>query len=228
MRKPYLSKLISVGEFEVFIVDGSYVRKNLNEEFTNFGQHFRFKFIPKKEFWLDKEFSPGEFTFYINHLITEYFLMSRGMNYKKAIIKADSSEQKERMKSSYFLKYKKNYRKNLLKGIHKKLLKKYSSDNLKVWVVNGELVRDFYFIDFTEGGHDKVYNFVPKGEIWLDDDLSKRERKFVLLHEVHERNLMLKGLKYPEAHHSSSIIEHKCRKYPFLLNRYLRKEFKNT
>ena len=104
-------------------------------------------------------------------------------------------------------------------------MKKYSSNKIKVWVVDGELVRDKYFIDFTEGGHEFVYKFVPKGEVWLDDDLSKRERKFILLHEVHERNLMSKGFKYPEAHHSSSVIEHYCRRRPWKIKKHLRREF---
>jgi Mn-dependent DtxR family transcriptional regulator len=80
-----------------------------------------------------------------------------------------------------------------------------------VWVIRGDLVRDFYFIDFTEGGHDKVYHFVPEKEVWLDDDLNPRERKFVLLHELHERHLMSQGWPYHKAHRSASEIEHYCR-----------------
>ena len=59
-------------------------------------------------------------------------------------------------------------------------IKKYSGA-VKVWIIQGGLVRSLYFIHFTEGGHDLVYpHFVPKNEVWLDDDLSPGERKFVL------------------------------------------------
>ncbi|NCN87069.1 hypothetical protein GW932_04500 [archaeon] len=224
MKKLYVSKIKSVLGFDIFYVDGNYIRKNINEEFTNFGEHFRFKFIPKKEFWIDKEYSPSEVDFYVSHMIVEYHLMEKGLSYSMAIDKADLVEEKERKKSKYFLKAKKK-RGNFVDMIHKKLLKKYSEGNLKVWVVDGELVRDKYFIDFTEGGHDKVYSFIPANEIWIDNDLSFRERKFVLLHEVHERNLMAEGMNYSHAHHSSSIIEHFCRRHPRKTKNYLKKEF---
>jgi len=39
--------------------DGKYIRDNVEEEFTNYGQHYQFRFIPR---WIliDKERSPGE------------------------------------------------------------------------------------------------------------------------------------------------------------------------
>ncbi len=117
--------------------------------------------------------------------------------------------------------------KETAESVHKRLLKKYSK-KLKVWIVDGRLVRDIFFIDFTEGGHDKVYPFIPAGEIWLDDDLTLREIKFVLLHEIHERNLMVQGEHYHSAHESSSEIEYFCRKNPKLLDRYLKREFRKA
>ncbi len=73
-------------------------------------------------------------------------------------------------------------------------------------------MRDLFYVDFTEGGHEFVYDFVPKGEVWIDNDLGPAERAFVILHELHERNLMAKGMHYDSAHLSSSIIEYKCRR----------------
>jgi hypothetical protein len=57
------------------------VRENLDEEFTNFGQHYRFHFIPINEFWLDQQHAPGEEQFFIDHLLVEYRLMRYGMDY---------------------------------------------------------------------------------------------------------------------------------------------------
>ena len=43
-------KLINkIGDFEIYLVDGSVIRKNIDPDFTNFGQHYRFDFIPEKE-----------------------------------------------------------------------------------------------------------------------------------------------------------------------------------
>ncbi len=227
MKKPYIRKFRDVGAFSVWIVDGKYVRSYIDEEFTNFGQHFRFKFIPKNEFWIDKENSGDESRFFIDHLLLENSLMKSGVKYKKAIETADLKEKKERSKSSFYkrnVKLERKHDKKLIKRIHKSLLRRYSNERIKVWVVNGELVRDLFFIDFTEGGHDKVYKFVPMNEIWIDDDLSKEELKFVLLHELHERNLMSKGEKYEKAHYSASEIEYHCRHHPKEIDKKLKEE----
>jgi hypothetical protein len=96
---------------------------------------------------------------------------------------------------------------------------------LKVWIVKGSLF-EIVLCNFTEGGHDLVYKFIPKNEIWLDDDVSPLERKFILLHEIHERNLMAKKWSYDKAHASSSKIEYQCRKNRRLLNKFLERELK--
>lgn len=40
-----LKKIGQRGRISIWIVDGSYVRTNIDEEFTNFGQHYRFTYI---------------------------------------------------------------------------------------------------------------------------------------------------------------------------------------
>lgn len=80
---------------------------------------------------------------------------------------------------------------------------------LKVWLVNGQRIRDSLFIDFTMGGHDIVYpTLVPKGEVWLDANMNVKDREATLLHELTERALMLeKGLTYERAHDKASARE---------------------
>ena len=85
---------------------------------------------------------------------------------------------------------------------------------MSVWIVNGRFVRSVFDIDFTEGGHDHVYEFVPANEVWIDDAIVEKERGFVLLHELHERNRMEAGLPYSQAHAESSHIEFQCRHHP--------------
>jgi hypothetical protein len=141
------------------------------------------------------------------------------MSYDKALEKADEREQKERKRSAYF----RRVRKHKDRALHERLLKSYSG-KVQVWIINGEMVRDIYFIDFTEGGHHKIYPWIPKQEVWLDDDLGPRERKFVLLHELHERYLMTQGWPYHRAHRGASEIEHHCRTHPRDLDAKLRIE----
>lgn len=238
MKKPYLKLCRKIHQFEVWIVDGEFVRDNIDEEFTNFGQHYHFKFIPKNEFWIDKEHGLGsEIHYFIDHLLVEHRLMSRGLSYGKALDKADLIEKRERHKSKLF----KKVQKHPLKMVRRKLLKSYSG-KIDIWLVNGESVRDEYYVDFTEGGHDLVYHFIPRREVWIDDDLSAKERKFILLHELHERNLMSKSLKrkkkrifgkeletvYLKAHHSSSEIEYFCRHHPKQLDKKIMAEIEKS
>jgi hypothetical protein len=227
MKKPYIKKYDRIGDILIWIVDGRYVRKRIDEEFTNFGQHYRFRFIPRNEFWIDREYGPGEEQFFIDHLLVEHRLMAGGMPYDNALEKADAVERKERRKSEMIRQVTALGRPSNIDSIHKKPLKKYSG-RVKVWIVRGELVRSLYFIDFTEGGHDRVYHFVPKNEVWLDDDLSPGDRKFVLLHELHERHLMTLGWPYNKAHRSASRIEYHCRAHPGELEENIRKEMDNN
>lgn len=89
-----------------------------------------------------------------------------------------------------------------------------SVTGLTVYVVDGEHVRNELDIDFTCGGNEAVYpNYVPKGEIWLDNSLSALDRTATLLHEIVERNLMIdKGWSYDRAHDAASAAERPFRK----------------
>ncbi|MFA5857330.1 MAG: hypothetical protein WC867_08260 [Candidatus Pacearchaeota archaeon] len=222
--KPYIKKIRKISNFDVWYIDGEYVRKYIETDFTNFGQHFRFKFIPKNEFWIDKEYSVKETRFFIDHLLIENRLMMEGKKYEFAITRGDKIEKRERDKLKKNISLKKIKDSEILvKKIHKKLLKNYSNE-VKVWIVRGDRIRYLYNIDFTEGGHDKVYKFVPKGEIWIDDELSNKELKFVLLHEAYERNLMNKGFTYEKAHSAALKIEYYCRHNIKETDKILKKE----
>ncbi len=225
--RPYLQKYAQIEDIAVWIVDGPYVRENLDEEFTNFGQHYAFRFIPRDEFWLDRENCPGEAGFFVDHLLVEHRLMAGGMDYIHALEKGDAAETAERnrtapVRDGEALRAAKGEA-ALVAKMHKELLAEFSGA-VKVWIVDGEWVRDFYDIDFTEGGHDKVYKFIPAGEVWIDDDVTPAERKFILLHELHERSLMDKGWTYPKAHRDSSRVEFECRRHPEKLDARLREE----
>jgi hypothetical protein len=225
--RPYLQKYAQIEDVAVWIVDGPYVRENLDEEFTNFGQHYVFPFIPRDEFWLDRQNVPGEEQFFIDHLLVERRLMAGGMDYDHALDKGDAAEKAERSRTALAREGEALRAANgdaaLVAKIHKELLAEYSG-GLIVWVVDGELVRDLDYIDFTEGGHDKVYAFVPSKEVWIDDDVSPAERKFILLHELHERNLMDRGWTYEKAHRDSSRIEFESRRHPETVDARLKAE----
>ncbi|MGA3245188.1 MAG: hypothetical protein ABSE41_11260 [Bacteroidota bacterium] len=213
LKPPYIKKVGQRGNITIWVVDGTYVRTHLDEEFTNYAQHYGFKCVPENEFWLDHEASEDEQQFFIDHLLVEYELMKKGMPYDDALEAADKKERSEREKSGDVKKVAVGRGLADPSKVHIKLWKTLES-GVKVWIVDGRLVRSVFDVDFTEGGHDHVYEFVPHDEVWIDNDLEEIERPYVLLHELHERNLMAKGWPYSKAHNDSSKLEYHCRHHP--------------
>jgi hypothetical protein len=213
-KPPYLEELQAHGNLQVWAVDGAYIRGHIDEEFTNFGQHYRYPYIPQNEFWIDREAAPDEQRFFIDHLLVEHRLMAQGVPYEKALVEADKEERKERRRAGD-LRRVTGGGKTLPDGrqVHVRLWKKLES-GVAVWLVDGRLVRSVFDIDFTAGGHDYVYEFVPEGEVWIDNDIDEKERGYVLVHELHERNRMAAGWPYSKAHADSSRLEYRCRHHP--------------
>jgi hypothetical protein len=214
LKLPYLKKMTERGNLTVWEVDGAYIRGHTDEEFTNFGQHYRFPYIPKNELWIDREADSDEQRFFIDHLLVEHRLMAHGMPYNQAIEAADKAERAERRRAGDGRRLS-HGGKELPDGaaVHQRLWK-HLENGLSVWIVDGRLVRSVFDIDFTAGGHDYVYEFVPENEVWIDNDIVQDERGYVLLHELHERNRMAQGWPYSKAHAESSKVEYRCRHYP--------------
>jgi hypothetical protein len=224
-RKPYIRKIRRISNITVWLVDGEYTRKNICEDFVNYAHHYNLKFIPKNEFWIAAGVSEQEMQYYIDRLLVEYRLLKAGVNYFEAMKKATLAEKRERSKSEIMKKLaggRKSDR-GLVTKVRRRLLKKYSG-RVRVWLVNGELVRDLLFIDFGGGGHDRVYNFVPDNEVWIDDDIRPSERKFIILHELRERNLMSGGMDYPHAHRNATEIEDHARHHTKKAMKAIREE----
>jgi hypothetical protein len=195
-KLPYLQRDDKRGDYQVWIVDGAYIRGHIDEEFTNFGQHYRYPYIPEKEFWIDREAEHDERLFFIEHLLVEHDLMEKGASYADALTKADLVERRERRRSGDVRKV--THQGKDLPDVRmvRELLWKRLENGVSVWVVNGRLVRSAFDIDFTAGGHDHVYEFVPAGEVWIDDAIEE------------------KGLPYSQAHPESSRLEFRCRHHP--------------
>ncbi len=220
---PYVELLQKKRDLEVWIVDGTYVRKNIAEEFSNFGHHVTYKEIPQNELWIDVAHSPQEYKFYIHHMMVERGLTARGADYEKARKAANREERKLRLRTHDVRQVMQGDRPPNPDAVHERLWKKLSN-GLEVWYVKGRLVRSVYDVEFTQGGHEHVYEFVPKDEIWVDNDVHEDERGFVIFHELHERNLMEKGADYEKAHEESSRRERYYRTHPAELHEALAEE----
>ena len=85
---------------------------------------------------------------------------------------------------------------------------------LSVYLVSGVSVRNNTDIDFTCGGNEAVYpSYVPPGEIWLDDAAGPLDRTATALHEIVERDQMMRfGKSYDDAHEVASATERPFRR----------------
>ncbi len=229
LPKPYLRKYGESGGSAVWIVDGSYIRRWLDPDFTNFGHHLRDACVPAGEYWIDVEQSPGEAEFFIRNMRVDERLLRRRVPRRLARLFAERAELNMRLKSPRFRRLKRVMtEEQRLARVRQKLIARHGR-RLKLWLVDGMLVRTWYRIPFTQGGHDHVYKFVPRGEVWIDDDLTPAERPLVILHELHERALMARGVGYDprgdsgpdSAHGSALVVERACRRKPALLAGHL-------
>ena len=89
-REPRIERAGSRNGLTAWLVDGSWVRKNIDEEFSNFGHHYTYDEIPKGELWLDSETDPDERRFYLSHMRREYRLRERGIDEETARKRANA------------------------------------------------------------------------------------------------------------------------------------------
>ncbi len=90
---------------------------------------------------------------------------------------------------------------------------------LTVIYVRGDIVRQWIDPAFIFGGHDLIYPYIPRGEVWIDIRQDPREIRFTLGHELHEREKMRRLLRrgidrkkaYAIAHKSATDIERELR-----------------
>ena len=214
-RKPYLKKICRVARIEVWLVDGEYIRKNICEDFVNYDHHFHLPLIPRNEFWISKDTAEDEVIFYIIRMFAEHRFISSGATYNEASGRAAAIERRERGKSELVKKIENSCggKEKPLKKVYRCLIKKYGN-GIAVWLVSGDLVRSLIYTDFAGGGHDRVYHFIPENQVWIDDDIRPEERKFIILHEIHERSLMSRGMNYPHAHKEATEVEDFFRHHP--------------
>lgn len=78
---------------------------------------------------------------------------------------------------------------------------------LTICTVDGSIVRTYLDTEFVLGGHDLIYPYIPKNEVWVEEKMDPREIPFVRTHELEERNLMQQGATYDIAHEYALMME---------------------
>jgi hypothetical protein len=83
---------------------------------------------------------------------------------------------------------------------------------IEIFLVNGSHVRNVYDSDFSQGGNEFAYKFIPAGEIWIDDQTPEAELPVVAFHECHETEDMRRGMSYDKAHERAKRLEDQARR----------------
>jgi hypothetical protein len=224
----FKKKLIGTfGKFTIYLVDDEIVRNKAEyaEEFSDYGVNIckkglstlNFKFIPKDEIWIAKSIKQSERHFIIGNALSYVKNIENGINPGDAYDKALEKEQARRTKdiiNKLHIKQHKPMEDPPHKDIPGKVyVRKYltikdNKDIVKVYLINGEVVRDLYKTDYVEGGHGYVYEWIPLDEIWVDAKVKADEIPVIILHEYLERILMkFKGFPYVRAHNAALKVE---------------------
>jgi len=87
-------------------------------------------------------------------------------------------------------------------------------DNIKIYLVDAEHVRNNIDIDYTMGGHGYIYpNYIPENEVWIDSRMNQNDIYATSVHELIERRYMKEQhWTYTKAHEYASKRELNIRK----------------
>ena len=69
---------------KIALVDGTYVRNHYASDFSQGGNGFRYRFVPRKEIWLDVDINQAERAFIAFHECQEVERMRMGYGYSRA------------------------------------------------------------------------------------------------------------------------------------------------
>ncbi len=78
---PRVKKMQKVGGIQVWLVDGSMIRKHFDVDFTSGGHGYRYLYVPIGEIWIDDALNAEDILPTIWHEFVERHLMERGWSY---------------------------------------------------------------------------------------------------------------------------------------------------
>ena len=102
---------------KIALVDGTYVRNHFDSDFSQGGNGFRYRFVPRGEIWLDSDIKKDEWPFIAFHECQEIERMRTGMSYEPA------HDQSKRLEDSFRHHHPKGL--TMAKNPTKKTTKKY-------------------------------------------------------------------------------------------------------
>ena len=202
--------------FKVCVVNGEAVRRHSQDcdEFGNWAISSDFpEIIPEDEIWISDEAPKEERQFLLSAAMVEINDLENGKSAPEAYDHAIRKERSLR-KKAHGVKFEPHKKNEVApKQVYVKRLGNIKKEGLKLFLVDGEFIRDKYKTDFVDGGNGAVYDFVPNDELWVEDLLDDAERVATLVHEFVEFTLMTeRNEDYPTAHGLASMVDWRARK----------------
>jgi hypothetical protein len=197
----------------VRLVDAHQVRNRSPDlqEFGNVGTHQQFHAIPPGEVWLSDRVPAGERPYLVAQAQAELQANAAGQNedasygFGLTVARAERARRRPARPSHD----------DVPPDVYVERLGTVTDEDgeqVAVWLVDGELIRDVFKVDFAQGGNGMVYSFTPANEVWIEDQTDPGERDLILLHELTERREMKQErLNYDRAHEAASKIEFQAR-----------------
>ncbi len=174
---------------KIKIVDGWKIRNTIDTDFSSWGDVTSYPYIPKGEMWVDKFLKPEVALF------------------------EELARLERRMKGKPFAQIRKQAAKELTNRKFKlDITARKKRGNIEILLVDGFSVRSSMDPYFVLGGHDLVYSYIPKNQVWIDTRQDPREIEYTLVHETLERKLMSGGMEYDSAHDFALAAERKARR----------------
>jgi len=175
---------------KIKFVDAAKIRNTIETDFSEWGTHEEYVFIPRGELWVDR-FLKSE---------SDLFL---------ALYKLEK-KMKEAPYEAFRLEASKLFTKKMPDG--PRTVKVCECDGLRIRYVDGRDVRRGLDPNFLLGGHGLVYSYIPKREIWVDAHSNPKEWQYTIAHEMTERGLMAQGRTYADAHDFAIAAERSLRR----------------
>ena len=215
---------------DIWIVDGARIRRDVFDEFLQGGNDQRYRFVPHNEIWIDGTTSAEEYIYALMHELHERRqMLTLGLSYDHAHRESLMLELQARRKNAIDsdvhelqlppmppMDSEGNQEiedigdKVRLRDVYRAKLP--MRDHLDVWVVDGAIVRRDVYPDFGFSGNGFYFQFIPKNELWIDDQVNCAEMEYQLIHQVRERAAMAKGSNAETAYGSGSALQTEARR----------------
>ncbi len=183
----------------IWIVDGEKVARFVYPAFVMGGNDQRYRFNPPHDIWIDNRIGVEELEYTIAHeLIERKFMAEQGLSYNNAHQHGLDLELKMRLSDERKANKRGKDMTDEIAQVYRMPFKKIGK--LRVWIVDGPLVRKTLHPDFCFSTHDLMNEYIPENEIWLDSAMSSEHTYFALYHALEERRQMEKGMKASSAY----------------------------